>query len=73
MPTTHATKFVSNCMSAYRSLEASKKYAGPKDWARVHDVQSRLATALGLRRAINAGPRKERKRRKPRAVKKAEE
>lgn len=72
MAKVHATRFTSLCMSAYRALEASKKYAGPSDWARIHDVQSRLATALGLRRAINI-KRKERKPRKRRVVKKAEE
>lgn len=57
-------KFVSRLMAAARMLEASKKYASPTQWARVHDIQSRLATCMGLRRAFNVkrktSPRKRR-------------
>jgi hypothetical protein len=60
------SKFQRLVKRAYTALEASKQVASPLEWARVHDVQARLATAVGLRRAFNRKkvPRKKRAPRK---------
>jgi len=39
--------------SAMKMLDRAKMYASPTQWARIHDVQSRIATAQGKRRAFN--------------------
>lgn len=68
MPTQTSTKFASRLMHAGRLLEESKRYASPTEWARVHDIQARIATTLGLRRAFNV-KRKQRAHRKARKKK----
>lgn len=48
-----SSKLKALLLRAMRTLESAKKYASPTQWARIHDIEARLGTALGARRPFN--------------------